>query len=84
MGVATPEAWLTIVREKLPVIGMELQKAPMRFESPMVIISWVASTRDVPAMALAIVMCSMMARSGMTRRAEELSLTILDRENSSS
>jgi len=55
IGDSTPEALFTTVREKEPVIGIELKKAPKIFENPMLIISWLASTLPLPAYAFAIV-----------------------------
>ncbi len=49
---------------------MEPKKEPTRFERPIANISCVESTRELPARALAIVMCSMIARRGMTIRDE--------------
>ena len=49
---------------------MELKKAPIKFDNPIVIISWDASTVEVPAKFLAIVICSIMANNGRTTRAE--------------
>lgn len=53
-GVCTPDALLTTVREKEPVTGIELKKDPIKFDSPILMSSWLASTRSCPAIQLVI------------------------------
>lgn len=70
IGDSTPEALFTTVLEKEPVMGIELKKAPPMFDKPIEIISCEASTRLVPAYALAMVTCSMSANRGRTMSAD--------------
>ena len=48
-GVRTPLALFTAVREKEPVVGIELTKEPITLQTPSAIISWLASTGFPPA-----------------------------------
>ena len=48
-GVRTQQVELTAVREKEPVMGIELTKDPTRLQKPRAIISWLASTGLPPA-----------------------------------
>jgi len=43
IGVLTPDALLTAVRVKLPVVGIDLTKLPNMLQSPSASISWLAS-----------------------------------------
>lgn len=43
IGVLTPEALLTAVRVKLPVVGIDFTKLPNTLQSPSASISWLAS-----------------------------------------
>lgn len=60
-GVTTPDAWLTAVRVKDPVTGIERTNDPKILQIPRAIISWVAS-KDLPFAEITSLLNSLLER----------------------